>query len=87
MSMTKPDWKLSSLTLGGLSFQWAITTYFQVVLADLGLISDDFTVVADKACVEVEDDVDEEEDVHDGVEDKHGDIRWVARCPGQLVRT
>ena len=48
--------------------------YFQVVFADLGFISDDFAIVADEAGVEVEDDVNEEEDVHDGVEDKHGDI-------------
>ena len=48
------------------------------MLADLGLVSDDFPIVANKACVEVEDDVDEEEDVHDGVEDKHCDICRVA---------
>ena len=48
------------------------------MLADLGLISDDFPVVADEACVEVEDDVDEEEDVNDGVEDKHCDVCRVA---------
>ena len=53
------------------------------MLADLCLVSDDFTVVADKASVEVEDDVDEEEDVHDGVEDKHCDVCRVAWRPKQ----
>ena len=48
------------------------------MLADLGLISDDFPVVADEACVEVEDDVNKEEDVNDGVEDKHCDVCRVA---------
>ena len=55
-----------------------IKTYLQIVLADLCLVSDDFTVVADKACVEVEDDVDEEEDVDNRVKDKHCDVCRVA---------
>ena len=55
------------------------------MFADLGLISDDLPVVADKACVEVEDDVDEEEDVYDGVEDKHCDICRIAWCPEQKI--
>ena len=53
------------------------------MLADLCLVSDDFTVVADKACVEVEDDVDEEEDVDNRVKDKHCDVCRVAWRPEQ----
>ena len=53
------------------------------MLADLSLISDDFPVVANKACVEVEDDVDEEEDVHDRVKDKHCHVCRVAGRPEQ----
>ena len=57
------------------------------MLADLGLISDDFTVVANKACVEVEDDVDEEEDVHYRVKDKHCHVCRVAGRPEQKFLT
>ena len=51
------------------------------MFADLCLIGDDFAVVSNKACVEVEDDVDEEKDVHHGIKNQHCDITCVARGP------
>ena len=56
-------------------------THFQIMFADLCLIGDDFAVVSNKACVEVEDDVDEEKDVHHGIKNQHCDITCVARGP------
>ena len=41
---------------------------------NLGLICDNLAVVANKAGVEVEDDVDEEKDVDNRVNDEHLDI-------------
>ena len=54
------------------------------MFADLCLIGDDFAVVSNKACVEVEDDVDEEKDVHHGIKNQHCDITCVARSPLEI---
>ena len=60
-------------------------THFQIMFADLCLIGDDFAVVSNKACVEVEDDVDEEKDVHHGIKNQHCDITCVARGPLEII--
>ena len=51
--------------------------------SDLLLISDDLPAVAHEGGVEVEDDVDEEDDVNDGVDDDH-DHRIVVDGPGVI---
>ena len=48
---------------------------------DHGFISDHFSIIANKTCVEVEDDVNEEEDVNNWVEDKHSYITCIIGGP------
>ena len=49
--------------------------------AYLCFIRDDLPIFADKAGVEVEDDVDEEEDVDDRIYNQHRDIRVTGGLP------
>jgi hypothetical protein len=53
------------------------------VAPNLRLISDNLAVIADKTCVKVENNVDEEENVDDRIQDKHHHICAVAGCPGK----
>ena len=54
---------------------------------NLGLVGDHAAIVPDKRRVEVEDDVDEEDDVDDGVEDEEPDVTvWTGSSNSEIVR-